>query len=482
MKRGHFVWTFLGPRVLLVLLFARIPAANAQTPGTFTPAGNMATPRYRHTATLLPNGKVLIAGGSETATAEIYDPSSGSFTATGDMTTPRSMHTATLLADGRVLLAGGYSSSKTLAGAEIYDPSTGAFTPTGDMVTAQFAHTATLLNDGTVLIAGGEQGPPWPTSVRAELYDPSTGKFVSTGNYAGPNSLYPAAAGPIWPTATRLPDGKVLFAGDNPAELYDPVTRTFSLAGRMVSSSYRYGMYWHAATLLPSGRVIVTGGTDDFFDFSDAEAFEPSTGRFAASGKMLTARELHTSTLLTDGTVLIAGGGDGGWGASRLPSAELYDPETAAFSSTSYMATNRSGHTSTLLKTGEVLVTGGVQYWPFRTLETAELYTPRVVVPAPVVTALGFDPTTVAAGGSYSVNLSGANLTSETFFDVRFSTPEGNAYAVVLNWQRGATGSHSVSPDTTPGSWTIRGVRAHRIETDHTGDFDPVSSTITVSP
>ncbi len=150
----------------------------------------MRTPRANHTATLLTNGKVLIAGGwvdidARTATAELYDPDSRTFTPAGEMTMPRSHHTATLLPDGRVLIAGG--SSITGLGlvptntAEIYDPSTGTFAATGNMIGNHACQQANLLGNGKVLIAGGTGiGADQPG---AELYDPATGTFAVTGRY-----------------------------------------------------------------------------------------------------------------------------------------------------------------------------------------------------------------------------------------------------------------------------------------------------------
>src|SRR5262249_40194312 len=143
---------------------------------------------YRHAdhasrwpwATLLMNGKVLITGGRSDGwpSAELFNPATATFSATGEMVTARHMHTATLLTDGRVLIAGGFlnNTDTPLASAELYDPSAGTFTATGSMITAGW-HTATLLYDGRVFVAGSDENP--------ELYDPSTGTFTVTGAFAG---------------------------------------------------------------------------------------------------------------------------------------------------------------------------------------------------------------------------------------------------------------------------------------------------------
>ena len=477
----------------ILLAFLTCTASlSAQTPGTFIPTGNMTMPRFRHTATLLLNGKVLITGGGEgvyvddsDTSAELYDPLTRTFTATGNMTTGRFEYTATLLPDGRVLIAGGYY-LVPLATAELYDPATGTFTATGNMVTAHFSHKATLLNNGKVLIAGGASGYSslycnCPILAKPELYDPATGTFTVTGDYADKNvdpdfGTFALVNAP----ATLLSNGKVLIAAAPTAELFDAATGTFSLTGQMATEA-RY-IAGRTANLLTDGKVLLAGGENqDYRYFANADAYDLSTGKFTALGKMTRPREKHTATLLRDGTVLIAGND------VADASTELYDPATGTFAATAGMISPRSFHSATLLMDGTILITGGVTcvycIGPgLGETASAELYIPSLLVPAQVVTDLRLDRTSVGAGSSYAVNISGSNLTSQTFFDIRFTAPGSNASDVVLNWQSGLAASHDVPAGTAAGSWTINGVRAHEIESDHTGNFIPVTVTITVSP
>jgi hypothetical protein len=256
------------------------PTAPSESPthanaGTFSPTGSMASARDVHTATLLSDGRILIAGGSDgskfVASAELFDPKTGKFSPTGPMRTARAMHTATLLPDGRVLIAGGSipvgDSSGVVASAELYDPATGKFSPTGPMTTAREGQTATLLSGGRVLIAGGVDAGE-VTVASTELYDPATGTFSPTG------SLATARSG-------------------------------------------------HSATALPDGRVLIAGGDDGSKGLASAELYDPAAGKFSPAGPMTTAREAQTATLLSDGRVLIAGGNDG---SKELASAELCQP------------------------------------------------------------------------------------------------------------------------------------------------------------
>lgn len=358
----------------------------AQSTGTFAATGSMTTARAGHTATLLANGKVLIAGGYQRgfpgidlASAELYDPSTGTFVPTGAMTAPRTQHTATLLPDGRVLLAGGAGSK---VNAELYDPSTGTFSATGNMIQPQVpVQTATLLGNGKVLIAGG--------SSTAELYDPATGTFAETGAYAG------SYASPVWVgTATLLPDGKVLitgccrFDGGPVSELYDPGSGAFSLTGTMSGAANWWWEDVNTATLLMNGKVLIVGNVENDGFPGVAEMYDHSTAVFSNIGNTIAPHEFSTATLLSDGTVLIAGGQlPGGNGAAG---ADLYSPTTGMFYAAPSMTTARHEHTSTLLLDGTVLIAGGYSSWPAATLD-AEIYKPPVLQAAPVLLSLSGD-------------------------------------------------------------------------------------------
>jgi hypothetical protein len=302
----------------------------------FAPTGRMTTEREGQTATLLHSGKALIAGGirnfgfRETLrSAELYDPASGIFTSTGSMANHRQGHTATLLNDGRVLIAGGRGDGQqSLASAELYNPATGRFSSAGQMNYARESHAATLLPNGQVLITGGGMaGQPqgYITLQNSELYDPPTGTFINI-------------APMLWQRAghssTLLRNGLVLIAGGrrvlglNSAELYDPETRSFRPTGAMMLPHYL-----HTATLLRDGRVLIAGGWDvtgpSPVGRADAELYDPSSGTFSETGRMNTPRLDQSASLLPDGRVLIAGGVDGNGNVTA--GCELYSPSTGFF-------------------------------------------------------------------------------------------------------------------------------------------------------
>jgi hypothetical protein len=353
---------------------------SARAPG-WSATGGMTEARSGHTATLLLDGKVLVAGGwigpdgSGAATsAELYDPSSGTWSATGSMHDGRARQTATLLQDGTVLVAGG-ASSRDAATAELYDPSSGTWTATGDMLAAGRGHTATLLPNGYVLVVGASGNP-----TLAELYDPANGTWTATGR--------PMIRWHNEHTATLLSDGRVLVAGGGPsgrddgsptAELYDPSTGSWTLTGNMVGSRQE-----HTATLLPDGRVLVAGGRSEVNSTGTAstEVYDPGSGSWTATGDMIELRTRGwTATALTDGRVLVAGGFNRtGVSVSVLASAEVYDPGTQTWTTAPKMGTARAEQTATLLPGGQVLVAGGdnVISGLFSPVASAELYDPGV--------------------------------------------------------------------------------------------------------
>jgi hypothetical protein len=276
---------------------------------------------------------VLLAGGelsgTSLATAELYDPASGTFTATGNLNVPRHNHTATLLNDGTVLIAGGSSRigrnpPTKVPCAELYDPAAKSFKLTGCLGTARDEHTATLLNNGKVLIAGGNANPPGGYLASAELYDPATSAFTPAGMMGKTRYLH---------TATLLKNGMVLIAGGADAtrnagaiadaELYNPESGAFVATGKLQAARYR-----PTALLLNTGAVLLAGGGDEQGYLGSAELYNPTTQTFVATGTLKVARLGHKMVLLKDGTVLVvAGQGEGG----DLASAELYDPAAGTF-------------------------------------------------------------------------------------------------------------------------------------------------------
>lgn len=400
--------------------------------------GMLSEKRLAHTATLLDDGTVLIAGGEDSAsvqsdTAEIYNPDTDRFIPLDTcMNDKKSGHAAIKLKDGKVLIMGGGNNDVGwLRTAEVYDPLSGMFNPTsGTMnVTRKTGSAVSLLADGRVLITGGEGLVDQATLKSAELFDPVSGTFIPLassmnvprqlhfsiplpdgryvligggfmndfGNPTGALELFDSQTetftqfdetliyerGNINEAVVMLRNGKILIVGGTTqgilglslpnAELLNPVDFSSTLTGGMHDIRR-----WHTASLLKDGKVLITGGQKQDIEgennilLSSAEVFNPLTGLFVSTSYPMTEmRAFHTATSLHDGNVLIAGGTAAG------NTAELYNVETGRFEILNgQMATARvGGHTATLLHDGTVLIAGGADS-DMNVLSTAEIYDP----------------------------------------------------------------------------------------------------------
>ncbi len=318
--------------------------------GSVVATGSMTATRFDHAAALLPSGQVLIVGGIARngvmqSTAELFDPTTGRFSAAGKL---QSQHgwgvTATLLRDGKVLVAGGSTGCDSPCytfSAELYDPSARTFVSTGNMTAPRAGARALLLPTGDVLFVGGIEISNSNPTATAELYHPSTATFSPTG-------------------ATHLPDpsqlvllmnGKVLVVGASGTELYDPSTGRFTPTGKMTVPRTKFG-----AALLPDGRVLVAGGqTGGAWGarVTSTQIYDPATRRFGPGPELSLKRfKLAKAVVpLKNGRILIAGGAD---------QPEVYDPASGAFLPVAGAKLDAfCFSTATPLNDGKVLLAGG---------------------------------------------------------------------------------------------------------------------------
>jgi N-acetylneuraminic acid mutarotase len=305
------------------------PASN-----TWTAAAPMSTTRQQHTATVLQSGQLLVTGGNYGSgyagllqnvfnSAELYDSTTNTWTFAGTMSSPRYQHTASLLGNGMVLVAGGNNMIGTCScttfvnSADLYSPASNSFTPTGSLVTARYAHTATVLANGMVLVAGGFGGPtstlqnggaPLPS---AELYNPTNGTWTATGSMTTARMNH---------TATLLPSGEVLVAGGYTgsattatAEVYNPASGTWTAVASMNTPRQSQD-----AIVLSNGTVLVVGGLNDIssavLGVGTAELYDPTANMWTLSGAMVTARQFFVLNALGDGRILLDGGSPNAFG------------------------------------------------------------------------------------------------------------------------------------------------------------------------
>lgn len=322
-----------------------VPTAAATT----LPAGQMLGSHFRHTTSLLPDGRVLVAGGMDGFGAEVYDPDVGTWIRTAPMVARRDGHTATVLADGTVLVVGGAATDMRPAhtSAEIYDPATDTWTATGSMARARAHHTASLLDDGRVLVAGGEDHVTGGVKqASAEIYDPATGQWSATSEMSAARGRH---------TATMLQSGLLLVAGGTvdaatSAELYDPTRATWTSTGSMVVNRES-----HSAIPLADGRVFVVGGFGILGPRTTtnthlAELYDPSGGAWT-SFTSPSGAAFPGVALLTDGRVL----------ASDAASVDIWDPATSRWTAAPSLSStpNWVAYSATVLEDGTVLMAGG---------------------------------------------------------------------------------------------------------------------------
>jgi N-acetylneuraminic acid mutarotase len=298
--------------------------------GTWSATGPLGTPRRMHTLTVLADGRVLAAGGNTGGTsyppagltsAELYDPETGTWSPTGAMANPRGGHSATLLPDGRVLVAGGEhirspSTTVSLAGAELFDPLTGTWTTTEPMNDPRWHHQAVVLLDGRVLVIGGYVSTGYSMSAHlalCELYDPVAGTWSQAG---------PMSTRRVIHQTVRLLDGTVLTIGGgathgNDDSTYDPYSLASTERYDPATDQWRpdtslpWGRSYHRAVLLPSGDCLVVSGTDDAcldVGFQNAVRYDPATRQWTPTAGMITGRWAFGATALADGRVLAVGG------------------------------------------------------------------------------------------------------------------------------------------------------------------------------
>lgn len=306
-------------------------------------------PRSGFTATRLPDGRILIAGGRGTRVervanagysigfgnaeddATILDPLSGTMQRAGHLRAARFEHATVTLAGGRVAVIGGRNARHGLDTIEAFDPRSNAWRPLGRMTAPRRGHTAVLLGNGRVLILGGydDVGSQRTWRSECEIFDPATGTSAVAGRLLAPRTHC---------AAVLLGDGRVLVIGGygdgtdplGDAELFDPASGRSVAAGRLSEQRAEF-----AAVTLKDGRVLVTGGSrmkDSFLSrglqaFDTVDCFDPATGRFAAAPRLRAPRYQHAAVALADGRVLLAGGrGSGAWSSRPrvYDDAEIY--------------------------------------------------------------------------------------------------------------------------------------------------------------
>ena len=357
MPSSPFCRLIAGLATIILLAYAPVlaPRSTAAENSSLEPGPTMIHPRAAHTATTLPDGRVLIAGGctvdscelsADSATTEFFDPAHEAFTAGPPLSVPRVRHAALRLRDGQVMVIGGWTPDGPTRTTDIFDPATSSWTPGPEMAAPRADAAVTMLKDGRVLVAGGYDGNEPIAS--SELYDPETNTFVPAGDMTIPRTSH---------ASVTLLNGMVLIVGGSDrddhvvasAELFDPGTMAFTPTGSMSKPRYKFG-----AALLDSGEALVVAGADERDAggaLATTERYAPQTGKFSAGPTLHAPRYKIAGSLVVmpDGGVLVGGGaqtvetlkGDGSTQiAPQLGSAHFFPA-------------------ASLLADGRVLITGG---------------------------------------------------------------------------------------------------------------------------
>lgn len=355
-------------------------ASDAQAPmGQWRIVGDMHERREYAGGVQLNDGRILAVSGhplpgvGSLGSAELYNPQTETWTVTGSLRQPRNGgNTATLLADGRVLLAGGHSNSEVIRGAEIYDPATGQWSDAGNLSVARDP-VPTFLADGRVLVAGGidwftDSGKAYDV---AEIYDPKTGEWTVTGSLTTPRYAH---------QMILLDDGRVLAMGGyekrdvllTTAEIYDPQSGRWQETGSLSSPRVAFGL-----VKLRDGRVLVAGGftgrTWNVRNYvSTVTLYDPALGTWREIAPMNDARAGFPMIVLPNGLVLAAGG----WGdrPQELKAVEIFDPNTETWRAVAPMNVSRRNHRAALLSDGSVLIMGGSNLMGGRYLASCEIF------------------------------------------------------------------------------------------------------------
>jgi len=402
--------TFLAGLLSLSLPFHTAAASDSLAgpsegvaPGAWGATGSLKVARFAHTATLLNDGRVLVAGGcvregskqdtvgclKATASAEIYDPATGGWKPAGNMHESRVGHTAIALPNGKVLVAGGCvdegmfgsTCANQTNSAELFDPAKDAWTLTGDMKAPRTDLKSVILlagpaqkcgaNCGKIFVVGSRPSPtfrfPDPASAASllnlisELYDPSTGQWRPAGSF--PQDQTTTLANPVYSlercfTATGLPDGQVLVVGKS-SWLYSPTNDRWSATAKPEPIP----RICHSADLLKDGKVFLAGGRSEAgtgISDSSVELYDPVTSAGSAGTPpgtpwrpgppMALARMGHVSTTLSDGKILVMGGAKEALQGPDPKSAELFDPGLKKWQPAGEMVEGRGGFPAFVLR------------------------------------------------------------------------------------------------------------------------------------